>query len=54
MGFFLVLLCASPGLFNAALGMLTENLALLTVTSIEVSERAFSCTAVLAESSLWA
>jgi len=47
-------LCAFPGLFNVALRMLMEKLAVLTIVSIEVSERAFSCTAVSAESSFWA
>lgn len=50
----LVPLYAFPGLFNVALGMLVEKLALQTGISIEVSERAFSHTAVLAESSFQA
>lgn len=47
-------LYAFPGLFNVSLGMLVEKLALLTGISIDVSERAFSHTAVLAESSFQA
>lgn len=52
--FYFYFFCAFPGLFNVALGMLAEKLALLMVISIEVSERAFSLAAVLAEGSFWA